>query len=99
MSTLQRSKLDLEQTLATVRTTSDAHVAELRQDRNLHLRELGEARIRVQDLEAQLSMSRGQVKAAQGSLESYKLEQDAARKEQAAEADRLLRDHVAEADG
>lgn len=82
-----------------MRAASDAHVEELRSDRTVHLRELGEARIRVQDLEAQLGCARAQVRAGGEAMDKLRGDHEEKVREQVAEAERVMRDHVAEADG
>lgn len=55
--------------------------------------------MQVQDLDVQLAGSRAQVRTTNLTLAEVRVEQERSLKAQVAEADALLRDHVAEADG
>ena len=87
------------ETLDRIKLTSESQVSDLTRERSTLLRELAQARMQVQDLDVQLAGSRAQVRTTNAALATVREEQERSLKAQVAEADALLRDHVAEADG
>lgn len=55
--------------------------------------------MKVQDLDVQLAGSRAQVRTTNAALVESRNQQERVMKEQVEESGRLLRDHLAEADG
>ncbi|KIL61079.1 hypothetical protein M378DRAFT_13754 [Amanita muscaria Koide BX008] len=64
-----------------------------------HLKELEEARARGEDLEAQIQAARTESEEVHLALREARLDKDKLLKAQASEHDRIIRDHIAEADG
>lgn len=64
-----------------------------------HLKELEEARARGENLEAQIQAARAESEEVHRALRDVRLEKDRLLKVQASEHDRIIRDHLAEADG
>jgi autophagy-related protein 11 len=73
--------------------------AKLLEDQTTTLRNLEEARARGEDLEAQIQGARTESDDVKQSLMEATREKDRLLRAQASEHDRLLRDHIAEADG
>ncbi|KAI1794419.1 hypothetical protein LXA43DRAFT_1116792 [Ganoderma leucocontextum] len=99
----------LRQQLAQVRNEFDAvkelearnsdKVALLLEEQAKTLHRVEEARARGEDLEAQIQMARGESDDVKRALVEAGKEKDRILRAQASEHDRLLRDHIAEADG
>ena len=64
-----------------------------------HLKELEEARARGENLEAQIQAARAESEEVHKALREVRLDKDRLLKVQASEHDRIIRDHLAEADG
>ncbi|KAF8740023.1 hypothetical protein AX14_008943 [Amanita brunnescens Koide BX004] len=64
-----------------------------------NLRELEEARARGENLEAQIQAARAESEEVHKALREARLDKDRLLKAQASEHDRIIRDHLAEADG
>ncbi|KAG9025608.1 oligomeric, coiled-coil, peripheral membrane protein [Tulasnella sp. JGI-2019a] len=95
---LQRAKEDLAQ--ATARhQESDNRVSNLLADQAETLRKMEDARSRGTDLEEQIRIAQEEGKQATFALEEAAREKETLLRAQANEADRLLRDQIAEANG
>jgi myo-inositol catabolism protein IolC len=75
-----------EEALRALRTDSDVQLADLRRERGVHLRELGQAQMRAQDAESQLSSARSQARTANQALADAKIGHEAELRDQVAEA-------------
>ncbi|KAF8155845.1 putative peripheral membrane protein [Crassisporium funariophilum] len=74
-------------------------VVHLLQEQSNSLRHLEEARSRGEDLELQIQAARSESDEVHQALKEASLEKDRLLKAQASEHDRVIRDHIAEADG
>ncbi|KAH7912199.1 putative peripheral membrane protein [Hygrophoropsis aurantiaca] len=99
----------LRQELAQVRSQAEevkaweeqnaAKVALLLEEQATTLRNLEEARLRGEDLEAQIKTARSESEEVNRMLKATDTEKDRLLRQQATEHDRIMRDHIAEADG
>lgn len=99
----------LRQELAQVRAQAEevkaleaknaAKVNQLLEEQTMTLRNLEEARLRGEDLEGQIRTARAENDEVHGMLKESNMEKDRLLRVQATEHDRMLRDHIAEADG
>jgi autophagy-related protein 11 len=80
-------------------TRNAAKVARLLEDQTDTLRNLEDARARGEDLEAQIHAARAESADVKGALADAGREKDRLLRAQASEHDRIMRDHIAEADG
>lgn len=99
LASLRSQRVSELETLDRIKSTSETQVADLSKERSTLLRELGLSRMKVQDLDVQLAGSRAQVRTTNAALVEARKEQERVMNEQVEEANRLLRDHLAEADG
>lgn len=95
---LQRAKKDLDAAAAR-HQESDNRVTALLADQAETLRVMEDARSRGADLEGQIRIAREEGEQATLALKEAALEKEALLRTQANEADRLLRDQIAEANG
>ncbi|KAK2461273.1 hypothetical protein APHAL10511_006800 [Amanita phalloides] len=65
----------------------------------MHLKDLEEARARGENLEAQIRVARSESEEVHMALREARSDKDRLLKAQASEHDRIIRDHIAEADG
>jgi len=99
LASLRSQRVAELETLDRIKSTSETQVADLAKERSTLLRELATSRMKVQDLDVQLAGSRAQVRTTNAALVESRKEQERVMKEQVEESGRLLRDHLAEADG
>lgn len=71
----------------------------LQEERSKSLQSLSEEQLQSRSLEGQLAGLTAEMKALSEQLSMAELERDAALRNQSAEAERMMRDHMAEADG
>lgn len=74
-------------------------VDELRSERSTTLRHLSEAQMQSQDRESQVAGLRAEIAAIADQLAQARSDRDAALQQQSADAERMMRDHITEADG
>ena len=95
---LAQVRADFEEVKALERRNADK-VVHLLQEQANNLRHLEEARARGEDLEIQIQAARAESDEVHQALQEASLEKDRLLKVQASEHDRIIRDHIAEADG
>jgi autophagy-related protein 11 len=95
---LAQVRADFEEVKALERQNADK-VVHLLQEQANYLRHLEEARARGEDLEIQIQAARAESDEVHQALQEASLEKDRLLKVQASEHDRIIRDHIAEADG
>ncbi|KAL5523199.1 ATG11 [Sanghuangporus sanghuang] len=83
----------------TLEATHAKRVAQLLADQTETLRSLAEARGRGEDLRAQIDAARSENAAANRALQEVNEQKERLLRAQALEHDRIMRDHIAEADG
>lgn len=71
----------------------------LLEEQTIHLRNLEDARARDEDLETQIQAARAESASVSLALKDASVEKDRLLRTQASEHDRIIRDHIAEADG
>jgi autophagy-related protein 11 len=76
-----------------------SQVTTLQEERSRNMRLLGEAHNEQQSLESQIAGLRAELEATSTQLGEARVERDGALRSQHAEAERMMRDHIAEADG
>lgn len=99
LTTLQADYSSLQNKFTQLRTESEKRVWDLTRERGVHLKELAQARMRSQDVEETLASAREQIKRHAEVLDGLRADKERDLKERMGEAERVLRDHVAEADG
>ena len=95
---LAQVRADFEEVKALERRNADK-VVHLLQEQAKSLRHLEEARARGEDLEIQIGAARAESEEVRQALQEASLEKNRLLKVQASEHDRIIRDHIAEADG
>ncbi|WVR04359.1 hypothetical protein IAU60_001360 [Kwoniella sp. DSM 27419] len=95
---LQEALLDVDG-LRSADQTLQAQIQELQEERTRSLGSLGEAQSYAQGLESQLAGLRAELEATTQQLVQAQADRDVTLKNQSAEAERLMRDHIAETDG
>lgn len=95
---LSQVRADFEEVKALERRNADK-VVHLLEDQANNLRHLEEARARGEDLEIQIQAARAESDEVHQALQEASLEKNRLLKIQASEHDRIIRDHIAEADG
>lgn len=95
---LQEALLDVDG-LRNAEQSLITQVQSLQDDRSKSMQSLGEAQSQAHGLESQLAGLRAEMAATSQQLAKTRLERDSALKNQSAEAERMMRDHIAEADG
>ena len=95
---LAQVRADFEEVKALERRNADK-VVHLLQEQANSLRHLEEARARGEDLEIQIQGARAESDEVRQALQEASLEKNRLLKIQASEHDRIIRDHIAEADG
>ncbi|WWD08012.1 hypothetical protein V865_006122 [Kwoniella europaea PYCC6329] len=95
---LQEALLDVDG-LKSAEQTLIAQLQELQEERTRALQTLGDAQLTAQDLESQLAGIRAELEATSQQLVEAQADRDLALRNQSAEAERMMRDHIAEADG
>ncbi|OCF30460.1 hypothetical protein I316_07896 [Kwoniella heveanensis BCC8398] len=95
---LQEALIDVDG-LKSAEQSLISQLQELQEDRTRSLQTLGDAQLAVHNLESQLAGVRAELEATTQQLVEAQADRDLALKNQSAEAERLMRDHIAEADG
>ncbi|WVW78803.1 hypothetical protein I302_100765 [Kwoniella bestiolae CBS 10118] len=95
---LQEALLDVDG-LKSAEQTLITQLQELQEERTTHLQNMGEAQLTTQGLESQLAGLRAELDATSQQLAEAQSDRDLALKNQSAEAERMMRDHIAETDG
>ncbi|KAH6906808.1 hypothetical protein BKA70DRAFT_398779 [Coprinopsis sp. MPI-PUGE-AT-0042] len=95
---LTQAKAEFEEVKA-LESRNSAKVAALLEEQGNTLRKLEEARSRGEDLEAQIQAARAESDDVRQALKDTSNEKERLLKVQASEHDRIIRDHIAEADG
>ncbi|KAK8846655.1 hypothetical protein IAR55_005742 [Kwoniella newhampshirensis] len=95
---LQEALLDVDG-LKSAEQTLIAQLQELQEERTRSLQSLGETQLTAHNLESQLAGVRAELEATSQQLVKAQVDRDTALKNQSAEAERMMRDHIAEADG
>nr|XP_031861804.1 uncharacterized protein CI109_002633 [Kwoniella shandongensis]KAA5528876.1 hypothetical protein CI109_002633 [Kwoniella shandongensis] len=95
---LQEALLDVDG-LKSAEQTLIAQLQELQEERTRSLQSLGEAQLSTHNLESQLAGVRAELEATSKQLVKAQWDRDTALRNQSAEAERMMRDHIAEADG
>ena len=95
---LTQARAEFEEVKA-LESRNSAKVANLLEEQAHALRRLDEARSRGEDLETQIQQARKESDELQRALSEAGKDKDRLLRAQASEHDRLLRDHIAEADG
>ncbi|WVQ83863.1 hypothetical protein IAT38_006007 [Cryptococcus sp. DSM 104549] len=95
---LQEALLDVDG-LKSAEQALIGQLQDLQDERKRALEDQGEAQLTVQSLESQLAGLRAELDATAEQLATAQADRDTALKNQSAEAERLMRDHIAEADG
>ncbi len=95
---LQEALLDVDG-LKSAEQSLISQLQELQEERTKSLQHLGEAQLRSQGLESQLAGMKAEMETVSQQLAQARLDRDAALRNQSAEAERMMRDHIAEADG
>ncbi|KAF8637910.1 hypothetical protein AX17_002533 [Amanita inopinata Kibby_2008] len=83
----------------TLEKKNEEKMQTLLEEQAKHLRELEEARSRGENLEAQIKAARTECEEVHIALREASFDKDRLLKAQASEHDRIIRDHIAEADG
>ncbi|WWC87153.1 uncharacterized protein L201_002039 [Kwoniella dendrophila CBS 6074] len=95
---LQEALLDVDG-LKSAEQTLISQLQELQEERTRSLQNLGDAQLEAQNLESQLAGVRAELEATTQQLSEAQSDRDVALKNQSAEAERMMRDHIAETDG
>ena len=95
---LQEALLDVDG-LRNAEQALYAQIQELQEERTRHLTALSEAQSSFTSAQSELAGLRAELAATAAQLGETRLERDNALKDQSAEAERLMRDRIAEADG
>lgn len=74
-------------------------IREMQEERTRIITDLGEAQLLAQNYESELAGTRAELEATSNQLVEAQRDRDQALKNQSAEAERMMRDHIAEADG
>lgn len=95
---LQEALLDVDG----LKSAEQAHVAQvqsLQDERSKLLQQVSDVQNTSQQLESQIAGMKAELDATTQQLDQARMERDAMLKDQTAEAERVMRDHIAEADG
>ncbi|WVF70148.1 hypothetical protein IAT40_004936 [Kwoniella sp. CBS 6097] len=95
---LQEALIDVDG-LKSAEQSLIGQLQDLQEERTRSLQTLGEAQLAAHNLESQLAGVRAELEATAQQLVQAQADRDLALKNQSAEAERLMRDHIAEADG
>ncbi|KAL7423266.1 oligomeric, coiled-coil, peripheral membrane protein [Cryptotrichosporon argae] len=95
---LQEALLDVDGLRSSEQALA-AQLQELQEERTRSLSTLGEAQLLARNLESELAGIKAELASATLQLVQAQQDRDAALRDQSAEAERLMRDHIAEADG
>ncbi|KAK7678128.1 hypothetical protein QCA50_018921 [Cerrena zonata] len=95
---LTQARAEFEE-VKSLESRNASNVANLLEEQARALRRLEEARSRGEDLESQIQQARKESDELQQALSEASKDKDRLLRAQASEHDRLLRDHIAEADG
>jgi hypothetical protein len=95
---LQEALLDVDG-LRSAEQTLIFQIREMQEERTRIITDLGEAQLMATNYESELAGTRAELDATSNQLIEAQRERDQALKNQSAEAERLMRDHIAEADG
>ncbi|WVQ97743.1 hypothetical protein IAU59_004857 [Kwoniella sp. CBS 9459] len=95
---LQEALIDVDG-LKSAEQSLISQLQELQEERTRSLQTLGDAQLAAHSLESQLAGVRAELEATAQQLIEAQADRDLALKNQSAEAERLMRDHIAEADG
>lgn len=74
-------------------------IREMQEERTRIITDLGEAQLLTQNYESELAGTRAELESTANQLVEAQRDRDHALKNQSAEAERMMRDHIAEADG
>ncbi|CDZ97784.1 Autophagy-related protein 11 [Phaffia rhodozyma] len=99
LAALQADHKGLQEKFTELRLEGERRTSDSNRERGIHLRELAQARMKIQDMEETLSGAREQLKKQTQDIETIRTEKEKEVKEKVGEAERVLRDHVTEADG
>ncbi|CAK9784276.1 hypothetical protein CC85DRAFT_284896 [Cutaneotrichosporon oleaginosum] len=95
---LQEALLDVDG-LRSAEQTLIFQIREMQEERTRIITDLGEAQLLATNYESELAGTRAELEATSNQLTEAQRERDLALKNQSAEAERMMRDHIAEADG
>lgn len=95
---LQNALLDVD-SLRSAETTLIVQMKDMQDERTRILTDLGEAQLLAQNYESELAGVKVELEATAAQLVQAQKDRDKAIKEKSAEAERLMRDQIAEADG
>ena len=95
---LQEALLDIDG-LRNAEQSLTAQLQNLQDERSRSLQSLSEAQSHSHDMESEVAGVTAELKAMSEQLATARSERDSALKNQSAEAERVMRDHIAEADG
>lgn len=95
---LQEALLDVDG-LRSAEQTLVIQIREMQEERTRILMDLGEAQLLAQNYESELAGTRAELESTSSQLVEAQRDRDQALKNQSAEAERMMRDHIAEADG
>lgn len=95
---LQEALLDVDG-LRNAEQTLVMQVREMQEERTRLLTDLGEAQLLAQNYESELAGIKAELDATMQHLGQAQFDRDQALRNQSAEAERMMRDHIAEADG
>ncbi|EKC98517.1 myosin heavy chain [Trichosporon asahii var. asahii CBS 8904] len=95
---LQEALLDVDG-LRSAETTLIVQMKDMQDERTRILTDLGEAQLLAQNYESELAGAKVELEATAAQLVQAQKDRDKAIKEKSAEAERLMRDQIAEADG
>lgn len=95
---LQEALLDVDG-LRSAETTLIVQMKDMQDERTRILTDLGEAQLLAQNYESELAGAKVELEATAAQLMQAQKDRDKAIKEKSAEAERLMRDQIAEADG
>ncbi|BEI80639.1 hypothetical protein CcaverHIS002_0111680 [Cutaneotrichosporon cavernicola] len=95
---LQEALLDVDG-LRSAEQTLVFQIREMQEERTRIITDLGEAQLLATNCESELAGTRAELEATSSQLVEAQRDRDQALKNQSAEAERLMRDHIAEADG
>nr|XP_019008838.1 uncharacterized protein I206_06522 [Kwoniella pini CBS 10737]OCF47619.1 hypothetical protein I206_06522 [Kwoniella pini CBS 10737] len=95
---LQEALLDVDG-LKSAEQTLINQLQELQEERTKSLQNLGDTQLHAQNLESELAGARAELESTTRQLAEAQNDRDTALKNQSAEAERMMRDHIAETDG
>ncbi|WWC59113.1 uncharacterized protein I303_101661 [Kwoniella dejecticola CBS 10117] len=95
---LREALLDVDG-LKSAEQTLIGQLQELQEERSRNLQNLGDTQLQTQNLESQLAGVRAELDATTQQLAEAQKDRDVALRNQSAEAERMMRDHIAETDG